>query len=658
MTIHATLTSRKMCSSLMPYSEDEGNGMKLSIIIPYYNTKVYTDELLKILDRQMTDETECILVDDGSAEPYIADYPWLRIIRQNNGGVSRARNTGIDNAKGEYISFIDSDDTVPDYYVEKILRRIEAAGFDYLEFSWRSMPEAGIQYVIQLQSEHDRLENPSVCTRAFKKSFIGSTRFNENKDAAEDADFIRKLDLSRGKRSVETSFMYFYRTYVENSKSKRYTHGLSKTRRIVYYVDHVAAGNTELLNEIREEDKDNEVFLLTNRCDMPEITKYCALKCPPVPVRGHELRGKFTPYFIQLDVPIKYQVIIYAGKLHEFGGLETFIYNFCVTLRHKYDIMVLYDDAAFSQITRLSEFVKVSKRDYGRKYSCNTLIMNSILDEMPKNIICDKKVQMCHTCKIKSDWTVPQDNDCIVYPSEVAKKSFNDNHATSQVIPNPLVKAEDPKALILVTASRLSTFEKGKERMLALARILNEHKVNYIWLVFSDCEIAGAPKQMIFMGQSRHAESFIKSADYLVQLSDSESFCYSIMEAKSHGVAVITTPLPILEELGIKNKVNGYIVPFNMKDIDVDAIVNHIPKGFAKSFVNDRFVKSWVEILGDEPPKHRYDPGKMVMVEVIRDYLDVALNEKLIVGTKLLMPAHRAETVKAAGCIKIVGGGV
>ena len=658
MTIHVTLTSRKMCSSLMQCSEDERSGMKLSIIIPYYNTKVYTDQLLEILDRQMTDETECILVDDGSSEPYAADYPWLRIIRQNNGGVSRARNTGIDNAKGEYISFIDSDDTVPDYYVEKILRRIEAAGFDYLEFSWRSMPEDGIQYVIQLQSENDRLENPSVCTRAFKKSFIGSTRFNENKDAAEDADFIRKLDLTKGKRSVETSFMYFYRTYVENSKSKRYTHGLSKTRRIVYYVDHVAADNTELLNEIREEDKDNEVFLLTKRCDMPEITKYCALKCPPVPVRGHELRGKFTPYFIQLDVPIKYQVIIYAGKLHEFGGLETFIYNFCVTLRNKYDIMVLYDDAAFSQITRLSELVKVSKRDLGKRYSCTTLIMNSILDEMPKNIICDKKVQMCHTCKIKSEWQVPKDNDYIVYPSETAKKSFVDNSETSMVIPNPISPSSESKALILVTASRLTTFEKGKDRMLTLAKVLNDHKVNYVWLVFSDYEIPGAPKQMIFMGQSRHTESFIKSADYLVQLSDSESYCYSIAEAKSNGVAVITTPLPVLEELGIKDKVNAHIVPFNMKDIDVDAIVHHIPKGFSKVVDNKRFMESWQEILGNEPPKHHYDPGKMVMVEVIRDYRDIALNEKLITGTKLLMPVHRAETVKAAGHIKIVGGGI
>lgn len=635
--------------------------MKLSIIIPYYNTKrEYTDELLDILEPQMTDETECVIVDDGSKVPYETAHKWVRVIYQKNGGTSVARNTGIDNTTGEYISFIDSDDTVAPYFVEKILRRIESEHFDFMEMSWRSMPD-GPQFVTKLNGIEDHLPNPSVCHRVFKRSFIGDFRFNPKKLSGEDEEFSRKIGYERGKRAVEPEFMCFYRTAVPDSKSKRFASGEMPTRKIVYYIPHVTDDMTELYEEVKREDVENQVFILADKCDekiKAKLSQYCRFRVPPKPIRGHELRGKFTPYYIQIDMPVSYQVIIYAGKLHEFGGLETFIYNFCVTLRNKYDIMVLYDDAAFSQITRLSEFVKVSKRDYGKKYSCNTLIMNSILDETPKNIKHEQKIQMCHTCKIKSDWTVPQDNDCIVYPSEVAKKSFNDNHATSQVIPNPLVKAEDPKALILVTASRLSTFEKGKERMLTLARILNERKVNYIWLVFSDCEIAGAPKQMIFMGQSRHAESFIRSADYLVQLSDSESFCYSIMEAKSHGVAVITTPLPVLEELGIKNKVNGYIVPFNMKDIDVDAIVNHIPKGFAKSFVNDRFVKSWVEILGDEPPKHRYDPGKMVMVEVIRDYLDVALNEKLIVGTKLLMPAHRAETVKAAGCIKIVGGGV
>lgn len=635
--------------------------MKLSIIIPYYNTKrEYTDELLDILEPQMTDETECVLVDDGSKVPYKTEHKWVRVIYQKNGGTSVARNTGIDNTTGEYISFIDSDDTVAPYFVEKILRRIESEHFDFMEMSWKSMPD-GPQFVTKLNGIEDHLPNPSVCHRVFKRSFIGDFRFNPKKLSGEDEEFSRKIGYERGKRAVEPEFMCFYRTAVPDSKSKRFASGEMPTRKIVYYIPHVTDDMTELYEEVKREDVENQVFILADKCDekiKAKLSQYCRFRIPPKPIKGHELRGKFTPCYIQIDMPISYQVILYASKLHEFGGLETFIFNFCEKLYKKYDIMVLYEEAAFAQVTRLSEIVKVSKWDPGKTYSCQTLIMNSILDEAPKNIKREQKVQMCHTCKIKSEWQVPKDNDYIVYPSETAKKSFVDNSETSVVIPNPISPSSESKALILVTASRLTTFEKGKDRMLTLAKILNDHKVNYVWLVFSDYEIPGAPKQMIFMGQSRHAQSFIKSADYLVQLSDSESYCYSIAEAKSNGVAVITTPLPVLEELGIKDKVNAHIVPFDMKDIDVDAIVNHIPKGFSKVVDNKRFTESWQEILGNEPPKHHYDPGKMVMVEVIRDYKDIALNEKLVRGTKLLMPAHRAETVKAAGHIKIMGGGI
>ena len=55
--------------------------MKLSIIIPCYNTKPYTDELLKCLAPQLTDEVEVIVVDDGSDFPFLAPYPKIKVIR-------------------------------------------------------------------------------------------------------------------------------------------------------------------------------------------------------------------------------------------------------------------------------------------------------------------------------------------------------------------------------------------------------------------------------------------------------------------------------------------------------------------------------------------------------------------------------------------------
>ena len=86
--------------------------MRLSIIIPYYNTRVYTDELLRILKKQITQDVEVILIDDGSNEEYRPKYEWLNVIRTNNNGQAKARNLGLNRATGDYIQFIDSDDLV------------------------------------------------------------------------------------------------------------------------------------------------------------------------------------------------------------------------------------------------------------------------------------------------------------------------------------------------------------------------------------------------------------------------------------------------------------------------------------------------------------------------------------------------------------------
>ena len=99
--------------------------MKLSIIIPYYNVKPYTDELLDRLAPQITDEVEVILVDDGSKEIYETKYKeWCTVYRQKNKGVSAARNKGLELSHGEYIAFIDSDDLVAPEYVSRIFSKI------------------------------------------------------------------------------------------------------------------------------------------------------------------------------------------------------------------------------------------------------------------------------------------------------------------------------------------------------------------------------------------------------------------------------------------------------------------------------------------------------------------------------------------------------
>ena len=98
--------------------------MKLSIIIPYYNVKPYTDELLDCLAPQIREDVEVILIDDGSKEPYKTQYEWCKVYRQKNKGVSSARNKGLDLATGEYIAFIDSDDIVAGDYINRLFSKM------------------------------------------------------------------------------------------------------------------------------------------------------------------------------------------------------------------------------------------------------------------------------------------------------------------------------------------------------------------------------------------------------------------------------------------------------------------------------------------------------------------------------------------------------
>ena len=106
--------------------------MKLSIIVPVYQVEAYIDECItSILDQTFRD-FELILVDDGSLDrcPAICDVyaqkdSRIRVIHQKNQGLSAARNTGLQAARGDYIGFVDSDDFIEASMYEKLLDNLE-----------------------------------------------------------------------------------------------------------------------------------------------------------------------------------------------------------------------------------------------------------------------------------------------------------------------------------------------------------------------------------------------------------------------------------------------------------------------------------------------------------------------------------------------------
>lgn len=111
--------------------------MKVSIIIPIYNSENYLDKCIGSAVSQNYSDIEIILVNDGSndgSEKICRSYeekdPRVRLINQPNSGVSAARNAGLDIASGDLIAFIDSDDTVEKDYIEYLVDLIDKYGSD------------------------------------------------------------------------------------------------------------------------------------------------------------------------------------------------------------------------------------------------------------------------------------------------------------------------------------------------------------------------------------------------------------------------------------------------------------------------------------------------------------------------------------------------
>ena len=101
--------------------------MEISVIVPIYNVEEYLNKCLDSILHQTFTNYELILIDDGStdssgqiADEYVAKDDRIKVIHKKNGGLSDARNCGLDKATGRYICFIDSDDWIEDTYLEEL----------------------------------------------------------------------------------------------------------------------------------------------------------------------------------------------------------------------------------------------------------------------------------------------------------------------------------------------------------------------------------------------------------------------------------------------------------------------------------------------------------------------------------------------------------
>lgn len=189
--------------------------IKLSIITPYYKVLEYTKKLAEVLEPQLTKEVEWIIVDDGCNEKELDNFKAKVIhLPENSNGASVPRNVGLDNAKGKYVVFIDSDDLVKDDYIWEIMYKINTEEFDYCYFGWAS-PSFEVMIV-----DEPPAWNLCVWNCIYKRELIGNERFNPEIIIGEDYDF--NVRVRKGKRSNIEKILYYYRD-TPNSLMKRGT---------------------------------------------------------------------------------------------------------------------------------------------------------------------------------------------------------------------------------------------------------------------------------------------------------------------------------------------------------------------------------------------------------------------------------------------------
>lgn len=211
---------------------EEEKSPLVTVVIPVYNTQSYLRHCLDSVLSQTYQNLQVILVDDGSsdASPQICDQyaetdRRVFVIHKRNGGVSSARNTALEAAKGDFITFVDSDDCVAPDLVEQLLTTYQQFGGGIpictvtrerrelcsglcLERTVYSPQEAMLELTL-LEEERPRFEGWSV-SKLFERSLFSELRFPEGVSMGEDLAIMYRLFDRAGKIIFLDTAKYFY----------------------------------------------------------------------------------------------------------------------------------------------------------------------------------------------------------------------------------------------------------------------------------------------------------------------------------------------------------------------------------------------------------------------------------------------------------------
>lgn len=276
----------------------------ISIIVPIFNTEKYLHQCLDSILSQSYENFECLLINDGSTDAsasicreYIAKDARFRYFEKENGGVSSARNLGIERSGGAYITFIDSDDWVEFDYLEVLYSAIIQETADISVSSYRTYE---MSKNIWLFHAFKRVEHQKVFSRQellnqlmfldsldssyrfascklVRKSVLTGIWFNESTHLGEDMEFWFKLYLIAEKSVFSNRDTYVYRRDLNDSRYATLKHIKSDVQQRLNFISFLRARGMDtdnfvnaLLNTLYEMKMELELDQLEHR----EVMRY------------------------------------------------------------------------------------------------------------------------------------------------------------------------------------------------------------------------------------------------------------------------------------------------------------------------------------------------------------------------------------------------
>ena len=213
---------------------------KVSVIVPVYNSEAYLPRCIESIQRQSYPNLEILLVDDGSTDASLTvcrDYargdPRVRVIHQENRGVSAARNAGLDAMTGDCFTFVDSDDALLEHAVALLLEDLTAHDAALSLALKRAVgPDGTVRAVsedhsLTVRSGTDMLvlslegeaQTFSACAKLFDRSFFRSLRFEEGRSVNEDGFFLFQCYTLLPKTVQRGEVVYLY--YLRDGSNSR-----------------------------------------------------------------------------------------------------------------------------------------------------------------------------------------------------------------------------------------------------------------------------------------------------------------------------------------------------------------------------------------------------------------------------------------------------